>query len=101
MKSILKDFIDLYSSYISADRIIELYKEAQEIAFGNLETTVDNETASGSAIYGYGECKSGSERDNTDTRKTSGSNIYYGVNSILINVIYEMEKLLTKEIMGA
>lgn len=101
IKSILKDFIDLYSSYISADRIIELYKEAQEIAFGNLETTVDNETASGSAIYGYGECKSGSERDNTDTRKTSGSNIYYGVNSILINVIYEMEKLLTKEIMGA
>lgn len=118
MKSILKDYIDSYSAYISADRIIELYRQAQETAFGNLDSTVSSTSASGSAIYGYGECGTHQEdnrwtwitgktdtvnnqTDNMDTRKQDGSSVYYSVNSILINVIYEMEKLLSKEMMSA
>ena len=95
MKSILQDYINSYQTYIDGNRIIELFRQAQETAFSNLDATMHISQASGSSIYGYGET-SGGKRDNSDTY----SGKHYGVNSILINVIYEFEKLLSREICG-
>ena len=97
LNSILTDYIMSYQNYIDGNRIIELFKQAEDTAFANLKATINNSSASGSSIYGYGESRGG-KRDNADTVKNSGQ--LYGANSILINVIYEMEKLIAREICG-
>ena len=95
MKSMLKDYIVSYSKYIDGNKIIELFRRAQETAFSNLEATINQTDPSGSSIYGYGESEGG-KKDNADTYKTN----FYGANSILINVAYEMEKLIAREMAG-
>ena len=97
MKSILNDYMNTYSSYVDPAKIITLFKQAQQTAYANLEATINQSSAAGSSIYGYGETPGGSTH-NADTYMANGN--YYGVNSILINVIYEMEKLLSREVMG-
>lgn len=96
MKAILQDYIVSYQQYVDPNRIVELFKQAQQTAFANLETVIDQSSADGTSIYGYGETGGGGT-DNADTYRNDG---FYGVNTILINVIYEMEKLINKEILG-
>ena len=97
MRSILQDYIVSYQQYIDPNRIIELFKQAQQTAFANLDSVVDQSSAQGAPIYGYGETNGTSDKDNADTYRNDG---LYGVDSILINVVYEMEKLINKEILG-
>ena len=98
MRGILQDYIVSYQQYIDPNRIIELFRQAQQTAFANLETVVNESSASGAPIYGYGENAEGVSTDNADTYRRDSN--CYGVDSILINVVYEMEKLINKEILG-
>ena len=96
MKSILTDYVNSYNDVIEPARVIELFREAQQTAFAKLETVKDQNKADGTSIYGYGESNAGC--GNYDTYTADGN--FYSVNCILINVIYEMERLISKEVMG-
>ena len=96
MKAMLTDYVNTYNDVIEPAKIIELFREAQQTAFTKLESVKNQSSADGSAIYGYGESNT-SSTENYDTYRNDG---YYGVNSILINIMYEMERLISKEIMG-
>ncbi len=97
MQAMLTDYVSSYSDTIDASRIIALFKEAQQTAFAKLEAVKDQSSANGASIYGYGDYIEGAT-DNSDTYRVDGD--YYGVNSILINIMYEMERLLSKEVLG-
>ncbi len=97
MRAILTDYVTSYSDVLEASKIIALFKEAQQTAFAKLEAVKDQVHADGASIYGYGESDGSSSTENYDTYRADG---YYGVNSILINIMYEMERLISKEVMG-
>ena len=92
MKEMLGDYINNYSKYVSAEKIVELFKQAQETAIQNLLDSRDWVNPDGSKAYGYGE-GSGHSYD-------TFSSEWYSVNSLLINIAYEFEKLISKEMLG-
>ena len=96
MRAMLTDYVSSYGDILDASKIIALFKEAQQTAFAKLESVLNQTSADGASIYGYGECLNG-ETHNSDTYRSDG---LYGVNSILINIMYEMERLLSKEVLG-
>lgn len=96
MQSMLKDYIAQYNQYIDGNRIIELFKLAQETAFSNLESTTNNSSAAGSSMYAYGGGAKGSNNSNTVNNRGE----FYGANSILLNIAYEMQKLIGREMLG-
>ncbi len=95
MQGMLKDYIAQYINLIDGNRIIELFRLAQETAFSNLESTVNKTTPASSSAYAYGET-AGGKTDNSDT----WSGEFHGANSVLINIAYEMQKLIGREICG-
>ena len=95
MKSMLTDYVNTYKDIINAEAIIELFKEAQQTAFDKLLTVKNQTSADGTPIYAYGESTGGQAYD---TYKADGD--YYTVQSVLINIMYEMERLISKEVMS-
>ena len=94
MKSILTDYINSYKDVLEPNKIIELFKKAQETAFMKLDAMKNAGSADGTSVYGYGEASSGSAA--YDTFNGGG----FSVQTVLINIMYEMERLISKEVMG-
>ena len=94
------DYINKYDDYISGNRIIQLFKQAQETAIRNMGTILYVDSATGAQVYGYGECRGNGKTDNADSYKTIDGQKLYSVNTLLINITYEMEKLISKELLG-
>ena len=95
MKSMLRDYVSTYQDTIEPAKIIELFREAQQIAIDKLNSCKNQTSADGTAIYGYGESTGG---QGYDTYTAAGD--YYTVQSVLIEVMYEMERLISKEVLG-
>ena len=101
MERMLMDYINKYDDYISGNRIIQLFKQAQETAIRNMGTILYANSATGAQVYGYGETPDGCSTHNTDSYKVGeGGQKLYSVNTLLINITYEMEKLISKELLG-
>ena len=100
MERMLMDYINKYDDYVSGNRIIQLFKQAQETAIRNMGTILYANSATGAQVYGYGECRGNGKTDNADSYKVEDGKKLYSVNTLLINITYEMEKLISKELLG-
>ena len=99
LTSMLNKYVKEYKAYLSVDDICACFKEAEKIAFKKLNDT-NNAQNPGNAqtLYGYsnGGTKDGKDYNYYDTRSKS----FLTVQAILLEVMYEMERLLDAKIMG-
>ena len=102
MEGLLYDYISSYCNIIDKSRITELFKEAQEIALDKLNSLTNCTNPEGTSVYGYGECASGDDTSDYDTKSTNGAGEgWISVPAILIEIMYEMERLIAKEIFNS
>lgn len=84
-------YIDKYHDIIDPSRIVELYVKAEQNALDKLQKGIDSDdSAVYENIYGYGDT---GNRDSYDQGGVS-------VQAVLIQIMYEMDKLINKEILG-
>ncbi len=84
-------YIDKYHDIIAPSRIVELYVKAEQNALDKLQKGIDSDdSAVYENIYGYGDT---GNRDSYDQGGVS-------VQAVLIQIMYEMDKLINQEILG-
>lgn len=93
----LKDYVTQYGDVIDKSKIFALFLEAENTALSKMKAVKDCTKPAGTSVYGYGENVSGAGNDNFDTYH---GNNFYNVGSILLEIMYEMEALIAKEMIG-
>lgn len=113
MKIMLSDYITQYNDFIPTNRLIELFRKAQQNAFTNIETIKTDEkskNANHTTVYGYGDREhsvwydpdhNSNGYNTTDSQETCVFNgEFYNIRVVILNIAYEMEKLIALEMLG-
>lgn len=96
LDTMLQHYIGRYSKCLEPAKILSLFKAAEETAFRKISALTDPTKPAGTSLYGYGENKEGQGSDNFDTYY---GNDLYNCGSVLLEVMYEMEVLIGREIL--
>ncbi len=98
MSILIKDYYNNYK-WLGAAKISELFQKAQIEAYRKMQTITSQTNAEECQIYGYGE-SSGGGSDNFDTAWQQGDRWLYNIGNVILQVMFEMERLIAKEVMG-
>ena len=96
----INSYVSNYKDVLSVGKIVHLFARAQDTARTKLLETKGTASANNSKIYGYSECGS----TNNTKKNFVNADTYYGgdrwsVQSILLEVMYEMERLIQQELL--
>ncbi len=96
----INSYVSNYKDVLSVGKIVHLFAQAQDTARTKLLETKGIASANNSQIYGYSECG----RTNNSKKDFVDADTYYGgdrwsVQSILLEVMYEMERLIQQELL--
>lgn len=95
LDKLCNNYITNYRDVLSEQDIVSLFNQAEKVAIDKLQKTTNLSMAANTQIYGYSENGDGS---NADYDTFSGD--FYSVQSILLEVMFEMERLIAKKVMG-
>lgn len=93
----IKDYVNKNKDIIDKNRIMELFYEAEKTAIDKVKAITNTTKPAGTSVYGYAENVSGAGNDNFDTYHGGG---LYNIGSVLLEIMYEMEALIAREILG-
>ena len=101
MESLFNDYLNTYSKILDTNKLTSLYKQAQETAIRKLLALTDSTKPAGSSVYGYGENRHGEDYSQYDTKSADGAgNGHISVPALLIEIMYEMERLIALAVAG-
>ena len=108
MDNLLKKYQEKYKEILNNSDISKLFKQAQETTIskfnklGEMDSTVGygdayNKDHAGSGIYGLSDYGKGSDSTSMDTLRDGGSKYTFSATSFLLQIVYEMERLMRTE----
>lgn len=100
LMKLLSDYLDTYKDYISPEKIIDLFKQAElnmiaELQKANGTVNLNDKTT---RLYGYSESGGKNDKNYADYDTYSGT--LFSVQAVLLQTMFEMERLIGLELLN-